>query len=445
MTNPPTPEVRRPNVLVCTVACWNDEVGADTFSALFDDYGVDRLANLYIREEVPNSAVCERYFKISESAIIRSVLHRDTKTGKEWRGEGLEPDADDAAALQETRRRYERHRRGRNWLLLYAREILWGLGRWRTPELDAFIEDFKPDVVVFGMEGYIHFNRINRYIVRKSGAGAIGYFYDDNFTYRQRPWSLGYRLYRFFQRRDLKRTAAVCSAFFAISPKTKRECDAFFGVESILLTKPVMFRSSEWSTYSPHQPIRMLYTGNLLIGRLQSLKLLGDALAKVNRRGQRINLDVYTTTAVSEAEARDLDPSVHLHGPIPQGDVSLKQREADILLFVEDLVGPDAKTARLSFSTKLTDYFQSGKCIFAIGDRDIAPIEYLQAEDAAICATSVPEILQQLECLASDSSVIVGYAEKAFACGRRNHEEQLVKRRLHDTIARVAGTAQRGG
>ena len=43
------------------------------------------------------------------------------------------------------------------------------------------------------------------------------------------------------------------------------------------------------------------------------------------------------------------------------------QENADVVVFVESLEKEHRLVARLSFSTKLTDYFASGKCIFALG------------------------------------------------------------------------------
>ena len=423
-----------PRVLVSSVTSWNDRVGADTYSALFLDYDIDSLANLYIREEMPNSRVCARYFKISESKVLRSVLSRGIRTGKELRGVAPDPDEDDLAAQRDTADRYGKHRRRRSWLLLCARELAWRLGRWRTAELDAFLDDFEPEVVLFGMEGYIHFNRINRYIVKRTGARAIGYFYDDNFTYKQHPWSIGYRVYRFFQRRDLRKTARCCTAFFAISPKTKAECDAFFGIDSVLLTKPVESQSGVWTPYSPGDPIRMLYTGNLLYGRLNALSLISDALRRVNEAGLRVVADVYTTTALTEAETSRLDVAVRVHPSVAQGEVLAMQRSADVLLFIEDVTGPHRSVSRLSFSTKLTDYMAAGRAVLAVAAPNVAPLEYLKAEDAALCASSPDEILRQLQRITADPSVIQEYGSRAFACGQRNHDARSVRKRLYDTI-----------
>lgn len=424
-----------PRVLVMSVSCWSDAVGANTYSELFAHYPVERLANLYIREEAPDSGMCRRYFRISESKVLHSILNRHIKTGRELRDGAYAPDESDIGALQETRSRYERHRRTRPWSLLYGREIAWLLGRWKTPELDEFIDSFAPDVVVFGMEGYIHFNRIVRYVIKRSGSKGIGYFYDDNFTYRQKPWNLGYRIYRFFQRRDLRKTAKTCSAFFAISPKTKAECDAFFGVDSIILTKPARVAQFEGCECRP--PVRMLYSGNLLYGRMRSLRLLSDALARVNANGSLFELHVYSTTALSETETRGLDPAIRIHAAVAQSTLPALQKEADVLLFLEDLAGPDRLMARLSFSTKLTEYLSSGKCILAIGDARIAPMEYLRAEDAAICATSREELLLQLERIAGSPGLVPHYARRARECCLRNHDALVMERRLFETLMAV--------
>ena len=52
-----------------------------------------------------------------------------------------------------TAKRYQKYGAKRNVLLLFAREILWYLGKWKTKELDSFLEEFKPDVVFFGHGG----------------------------------------------------------------------------------------------------------------------------------------------------------------------------------------------------------------------------------------------------------------------------------------------------
>lgn len=418
-------------VLICSVPCWNKKSGSDTFSSLMEGYGADNVANIYIRESVPDSPVCNNYFRISENAVVKSVIKRNLKTGKKISAEVIEND--NLENEQVSAERYKKYSAKRNYLLLYAREILWKLGVWKTRELNEFIDEFKPDVVFFAMEGYIHLNRISRYVIKRTGAKGVGYFWDDNFTYKQSN-KLDYKIYRFFQRRDLKKTAKLCSDFFAITPKTKTEADEFFGIDCKVLTKPIKVTDEDFTPYNPGTPIKMLYTGKLIIGRFDTVKLIGQALDIINKDSVKIELDVYTTTFLTEQQKSSLSKHVHILGAIPQNEVAGKQAQADILLFAEAVSGPSGKTARLSFSTKITDYMRSGKCIFAVGDGETAPMEYLKAEDAALTAQSEQEIVENLEKLLGNPDLINEYAEKAFDCGKRNHDERKIKELLFKTL-----------
>ena len=371
-------------VLVCSIPCWNNKTGFDTFSNLLDGYDSDKIASLYMRNGVPDSNVCDNYFFISENAVIKSILNRKIKTGKRVFTDNS-IDQEEIKDIAIVANMYKNSSVKRNYLFLYAREILWKIGRWKTKELDTFLDEFKPDIVLFSMEGYIYFNRINRYILKKTKAKGIGYFWDDNFTYRQSN-HLGHRIYRFFQRRDLKKTAKLCSDFFAITQKTKVEADEFFGIDCKILTKIINFDGVEFEPTNSSLPLKMVYTGNLLIGRFDTIKLVGEALDEINKNGLKVELDVYTTTVLNEEQIKGLSPYVHILGAIPQTEVARVQKEADILLFAEAVDGPNSKIARLSFSTKLTDYFRSGKCILAVGNPDTAPMDYLKEDDAALIA-----------------------------------------------------------
>lgn len=427
----------KPKVLICTIESWNSKVGANTFSSLFANYPAECLANVYIREELPDSPCCSRYFRISENQVIKSVLKRKTKTGQEVEACQQSTEADEKM-LADSRELYNKNRKKRSFLKLFVREILWKFGKWKTPELDAFVDSFQPDIVVFGMEGYIHFNRICRYIVKRTGAKAVGYFWDDTFTYKQMPGNMGYKLMRFFKRRSLRKLSPKCHAFWAITEKTKQEADKFFGIDCQVLTKPIDFEPGEqWKPYTLHSPIKMLYTGNLLIGRFDTILAVSDALKKINADGVKIELDVYSGSYITPEDLAKLSGFVHMKGVVPQAEVLHLQEDADILLFAEAMTGDHSQIARLSFSTKLTDYFHSGKCIFAIGAKDVAPMEYLAAENAALCAGDEEEIYTQLQSLIDSPETILQMAQNAYSCGKRNHARELIQEKVQNTFRQI--------
>ena len=423
----------QPRILVITVSSWNKRVGSNTWTSLLEGVDPANVANICIREETPDNPACSRYFAISENRVLRSILRRRTQTGREIIPVAVADDtpSEDKEAHD---RRYAQMKKKRRYSMLMARELVWWLGRWRTPELDAFLDDFKPDVILHSMEGYIHLNRIIRYAIRRTGARAVGYVWDDNFTYRQSK-KAGYKVYRHFQRRSLKRLARQTDAFFAISDMTKREADAFFGIDCTVLTKPLS-RTPVLHDYSNFQrPIRMLYTGNLLIGRDRSLLRLVKAAEHLPAGS--FEIDVYTQTALSEDKKRTLEASgiCRIHAPIPQAEVLAKQTEADVLIFLEDIDGPDAHTARLSFSTKITDYLSSGACIFAVGCADTAPMQYFIQNRAAAVATGEQEIeLRLRELLDGAPNTLATLAERAAAVGMEKHSKAHVLGTFHQVM-----------
>lgn len=426
-----------PKVLVCTVESWNSKVGSNTFSSLLKTYPAENLANLYIREELPDSQCCSRYFQISETKVIKSILKRSVKTGRE-----IEPcqkmTDEDQQLLAASRQLYNKNRKKRSTVKLLIRELLWKMGKWKTRELDDYVDSFQPDIVVFGMEGYIHFNRICRYIVKRTGAKAVGYFWDDTFTYQQMPGNMGYKVMRFLKRRSLKKLAPCCDAFWAITEKTKQEADAFFGIDCKVITKPIDFApGEEWKPYATQSPIKMLYTGNLLIGRFDVIVAISEALKKINADGNKIELDVYSGSYVSPENQGKLCRYVHMKGVVPQSEVLRLQEKADVLLFAEAFRGEHSQIARLSFSTKLTDYFHSGRCILAVGAKNVAPMEYLAEENAALCASSEEEIYQQLRKLIENPQCIQEIAQNAYMCGKKNHSRWDIQQKVTQTFDEI--------
>ena len=418
-------------ILVSTVDSWSDMVGSDTMSSLVAAFPPENVASLSIRANKSNSKVAGRYFHIIEGRVIKSILHPSTITGEEYSHSDNSYNKD----IEAEEKRYNRKVGFGRFFLVLVREILWKVGHWKSPALDQFIGNFNPDVLFFPIEGYIHFNRINQYIIKTyKPKRVVGYMWDDNFTYKQHRFDLLYFIHRYWLRKSVKSLIHSCDVVFAINPKMKRELDAEYGIDSILLTKPIRDVKTLEKTVI-HEPVRMLYSGKLGIGRDKSIADIVDAIRIVNEAKQRVILDVYTSTPLnSKMRARiDVPEYCNLKGFVPQNKVLEEQQKADVLLFVESLTKQDM-SARLSFSTKITDYLSAGKCIWAVGNNDLAPIDYLKEEDAALVSSTKESILEQLQTIINNHEMISLYAQKAHECGIKNHNQQVIKTRFKNAI-----------
>ena len=416
-------------VLITSIPCWNQKTGSNTLSSLFEDFDCDNLANIYIGYDLPDSKVCSRYFALREWEVVRSVYKRKLKTGEEV---SAQEHSNDTINIIDKSKQYAYRRRR---VFLWMRELAWKFGKWKSKELNTFLADYNPEVLVFPIESYLYFNRLNEHIIKTcKPKKVIGYLWDDNFTYKQHPYSILHKIERYFLRKQVRRLVGLCTDVLAISPKMKAECDAEFGIDSIVLTKPIR-TFQEYVEYPVQKPINVLYTGKLNIGRDQSLVHIVNVLEKEQFSPSELQINIYTNSIIpSDLKARlERTGFCHIHPPVPQTKVFELQMQADVLLFLESLSNKDL-TARLSFSTKLTDYFAAGKCIWAVGNDDLGPMSYLRNQSAGIVCGSESEISQAIASLITSPQFINEYALNAYKCGVENHNKESVVRKLHSII-----------
>ena len=281
--------------------------------------------------------------------------------------------------------------------------------------------------------------KLQLHILKKYPRPYVCYLADDNYTYKACGKNLFAYLHRFFLRGVVRKLAENCTQMFTITKTQAEETDKCFGTKSVVLTKGIDFSGREFCEKPLSNPIKMVYTGNLLIGRATSLVEISKAMEKINSDGEKVTLDIYSATVLDDNTMNYLNSNgCNFRGAVPKSQVDKIQSEADIVIFAESLEKKHRMDARLSFSTKLTDYFKNGKCIFAIGDKDIAPIIYLRDNDCAVIANEYSEISDRLSVLISNPSRINEYAKKAYECGIKNHNSKDIEKIFVDAFVASA-------
>lgn len=430
-----------PKVMAISLSTWRSDSGIHTQTDLFKFWASEKVAQIYTKSDMPNTPVCNKFFQISENAIIKSVLNRKP-VGREVQNGA----ANNVTAVQAEQRLYAKAHKKKSWLMTILREVVWSLGKWKTVELDKFVSDFDPDVYFVPIYPVVYTAKIQQYILKKFPKPYVCYLADDNYSYMacgKNPFAY---IHRYMLRKVVKQLAENCDEMFTITKTEAVDTDNLFGTHSIVLTKGIDYSKLTYEEKTINTPIKMVYTGNLLIGRASSLVAISKALANINKDGIKIELDIYSPTVLDEKTMAFLNANgCHYRGSVPKSEVAAIQRNADIVVFVESLEKEHRYAARLSFSTKLTDYFSSGKCIFAIGDKTIAPIEYLTENDAALICTDYSEVEGKLREIVATPELISAYGKKAFDCGKKNHEQSLVKQTFVDTLCRAAEKGKKNG
>ncbi len=417
---------KMPKILSVSLNSWRSDSGIHTETDLFKFWDKEHLAQIYTRSDLPNTPVCDNFFQISENAIIKSVFNRKA-VGRRVEN-GAPTDNKTAKAIESENKLYTFAHRKKSWFLTLVREIVWGMGVWKTKALDRFIEEENPDVYFMTIYPVAYMCKLQLYILKKHPRPYVCFLADDNYTYIPCEKNIFSNIHRFFLRRAVKKLAVNCNEMFTITKTQALETDRYFGTKSVVLTKGIDYSNVSFTEKEPNKPIKMVYTGKLCIGRASSLVEIAKALQKINQNDVKIELDIYSADIPDKKTMVWLNSNgCHFKGSVGRTEIEGIQNAADIVVFVESLEKKYKYAARLSFSTKLTDYFKSGKCIFAIGDKSIAPIEYLRDNDAAIIVNSYDEIEDKLADLISTPEKIKEYGKKAFDCGKYNHNEEKMK------------------
>lgn len=425
-----------PKIMSLSLSTWRNDSNSHTQTDLFKFWEPDRVAQIYTKSTLPDTPVCNHFFQISENGVMKSVFNRKP-VGRRVENGGS-ADASTQKAVAQEQQIYAAGHKKRSELLVLAREVIWALGNWKTKELDRFVEEEQPDVYFVPIYPVVYMGMIQSYILKKYPKPYVCYLADDNYSYLN-CHSLLSRVHRFWLRKYVKRLAENCTEMFTITKTEAKDTDEQFGTHSVVLTKGIDYTDLSYTPIVPSKPIRMVYTGNLLIGRDSSLVAISKALEKINKDGEKIVLDIYSPTELPDETMKLLNSNgCHHHGNVARDKVAAIQSAADVVVFVESLEDKHRYAAKLSFSTKLTDYFKSGKCIFAIGDEAIAPIEYLAENDAAIIATKYEDVEANLRRLAEHPELLDVYGRNAFECGKRNHNEELIRERFVSTFKKAA-------
>lgn len=429
---------KMPKVLITCIDSWRGDIGANTLPSFFSKWDPNRVAVVYTRADKPTLPQCNHYFQISESEIIRAVVHPGKKVGQVVKREN---NADNRKQITEEviqeRKRINLFRNMNLNCFQIARDCIWAMGAWKSPALDAFLEDFNPDVIFFPIYPYTYMNEIQLYIANKTGCRGVAYIADDNYSYKPEWYNPVFLLRRTCLRRTINSLMRKSDELLVILPFLEKEYSGIFNLPIKVLSKGIPF-DGDYVEKRPANPISVLYTGNLFIGRDKTMAMVADTIRELNEEYgiPRIKLEIYSHIQYSQKllDKLNIPGSSSFNGAVSVEESRHLQREADVVLFVEGIDIFNKNKARLSFSTKLTDYFRAGKCILAVGPRDIAPIDYLNRNDAAIVAFDRESLKMKLRAIVDNPQCISEYGRRAYELGINNHSENEMFRVIEDAL-----------
>jgi hypothetical protein len=426
-----------PKVLLISDATWSNSNNiGNTYTNLFGDWPKDKIAMIYTRADLPENNVCTEYFQIAENRLIKSIFKKNVNAGIKLSNIVLNTNI--ANEDQEAGRKiYSFFRRFRWNIFLTARNLMWKITRWKSKELESFIDSFNPEVIFLLACSETYMNDLQRYVINRTRKKTAIYFVDDIYSAKQFSVSPFFWINKLVSRGSIRKTLKQCDLVYTIVEKQTEEYDRVLKIESKVLNKGGIFEDNLLSNKkSLNTPLKLLFTGNIYSGRWETLSSIGRILDKLNTNEYKALLYIYSQNQLDSKMKKAFNScqSIRFMGGIPASEVKKVQEQADILIHVESFKLQEKLSTRLSFSTKLVDYFERGKCIFAVGWKEAASIDYLKKNNAAIVVDDLNDLEAKLRELIENPQLVETFGIKARECGEKNHRIEDTRKSLQSQL-----------
>lgn len=429
----------RPKVLVISRDSWNDTNNSgNTLSNLFQNWDADSIANIYCRDEIPNNKICSNYFKISESLLLKKLLRKIDVAGVRFQSEGTISVASEIKDEQNEKKIYNFFRKNRFHIFLWGRELLWKIVNWRSNELKDFIKDFNPDVIYSLSYDSLYMHDILKFIRKESGVKVVYFHCDDLVTYRQYSLSPLYWINRFVLRKHMDKSIKSATKNYCIIDEQSRVYNEIYSLNFDKLYKTGEFREIP-KTHLPNHPLKLVYTGNIIYGRIQSILTIAETLKNINFNGLKAKLYLYTANEISSDIRSRLESSgsVEIMGKVPYSQIPSILSDSDILVHVESFEKQQMLATSLSFSTKIVDYLEAGRPIFAMGWKEAASIKYLHDNAIGITANNDKEVFDKLNELIRHTENLNVIGIRAWEFGKNNHSKGGVLKKFEQDLEMI--------
>lgn len=390
-----------------------------TLEAIYSQWEPESIAQVYFSEESPSSDVCRHFFRISDADILKSVFKR-SYAGQcvEQQATMTQEESNKIRNSNSLKSKIIKIARNRTPFIYCTRNAMWNLGRWNSPYLRKFIDDFNPECVFFASGDYSFSYKIALEIAKTRSIPLVIGCYDDFYIGTHKSVNPFYYINRHSFMKIVKQVFDYSQCFTAT-------CDMMSNDYTKLFHKP----GYPVYTPSPSQPCiqkvldqkqgDIVYAGNLGYGRAEQLISIGQCLKKIGNP-QYPCIHVYSgEVRTNITDKMNLENGICFHGSVSPAELKDIIRATAFVIHTESFGEPHKTRVKYSVSTKIADNLCSDIPMIAYGPNDVASIQYLEDHNAAFCITSpesLEEKLRQLLCTNDiNCDVIIANAIKLAA------------------------------
>lgn len=398
-----------------------------TLYNMFSEWPKESIAQLYFHSEVPTTRLCEKYFRITDFEVLKS-LYKKNEIGTIFEKDQIDTELENSRIDKDVQANIYQFGRKRKSYMYLGRNLIWNFNTWNNNKLDKWIDNFNPDVIFFASGDYVFSNRIAMSIAKKRNIPIITYICDDFYLNKEQSPSPLYYMKQNQFKKSFKKLMKTTSNCIYICDKMNKDYTSTFNNNGITLMTTSSLNKQDITRNSD---ISISYIGNLGLDRWKPLVEIGTTL----KNNFNKNIDVYSYESRKNI-LKHLNESngIKFHGGIGSDKVESVINNSDILIHVENNDEFTNKRIKYSISTKIADSLASGKCIFAYGPKDVASIEYLKENEVACVVTNKDELESSLRKILESEELRKYYSENGLKLAGERHNMKKNSQKLKNLI-----------
>jgi len=416
-----------PKVLVISHNCFSlSQSNGRTLESLFSNWNPEHLSQIYVYNNLPDSNVCKKFFKITEKDLITSLV------GIKNEGNQIDEKINSSNTIAHKKSKksstalniFRWIKTNLNLFYIFSREFVWYIGKWNSKLLNSWITKFKPDVIFLFPGEYPFIFRISNIIAKRYNIPIILFISENHYIkYKKTLWP-PYHFYKLYFtntfNKTLKygKTIIFSNELLMMDFKKKVDINGY-----CILTTSDLINSN---VLASNNKLKISYAGNLGHERWKSLIEIGKILKSID---SGLEIEVYSGFLPQEARKHfTTENGINFCGAVSYEKVKEVIQESEIVLHVEGFSEFTKWDIKHGFSTKIADLLSSGKCFLMYGPKEIACVDYLLTNQAAWVASNkdeLKEILHKIVGSEKDRKKFLNNAEKLVE-ERHNKEKNAL-------------------
>ena len=409
-----------------------DTNSGKTLSTMFQDITPNVLAQLYFNPQTPNIKMCHTFYSVHEKQLLASCfgLRRQVCGGE------VAPQTETYHPPETNPIRFTKKKD--KIPILFLREGLWSLSHWKNNTLKKWTDKVAPSCIFTILSDKPQTAKTACWLAKRYHCPIIIFVTDD---YYHDPFNSNdplRKLYFFMRQHAIAKMFRSASHMIGCSEAASAYFEKKFEIPATTVFTPSGKEYFQLPLHSQEQgaPLRLRFFGNVSLERWKVLRKLGQVLQELNNNGTNAILEVYSNVEDPEIlQSLQIENGCVFKGWVSGASYLELLQSADIAVHVESFSEAMIRRTWMSVSTKIADYLGAGKCILAVGPRNVASIQHL--EKAAFVISDLQSLKLKMQELLMDSEGRAHLQCQARALALAEHNIERIPSQVKNLIKYV--------